>query len=657
MHRLKKPTLTLKAIKQLGIRSSLYYALYKIGLWSGYFKYRTPSAIVTRDHPPHTKKVNWIITLPKKEDINRLLQHKHDILISQAKEIISGKARLFGDQPVAIKLKPPGTLHHWTAYEQKKENWGIEDIKYIWEPARFGWTYPLGRAYLLTNDDSYAQSFWQLFGAFEESNPANMGQNWTSAQEVALRLMAMVFAAHIFNNAESTSQRKFQNLIQAIVTHADRIPLTICYAQAQNNNHWLTEGVALFTAGTFLKEYPKASQWRKLGWKWFNQAIKKQITDDGIYIQHSMNYHRLMLHSSLWMQMVTKAMGGTLPLSTVEKLAAATRWLLAQIDPISGQAPNLGHNDGSLILPLSTAEYYDFRPVAQSSSRAFLGKAYLPTGPWDELSLWLGLDITDTPVKIQAHPFTPAVLRIGDKQSYAILRATNFNSRPAHADQLHVDLWFKGHNVALDAGTYQYNAPPPWENALASTLVHNTISIDGKDQMQRAGRFLWLDWAQAKVIKYTDEEIIADHDGYQKIGIIHRRSLKRIDKYHWIIKDQLLSHPHQVSKHQFSLHWLTPDWKWENKKNNLLLRTPFGKLQIKITWQPLNNQARYLPPTLQILRAGKALIGSKPKKPIFGWFSPIYGKKVPALSIRYTVESLPPIAITSKWTFMENQNE
>ena len=68
------------------------------------------------------------------------------------------------------------------------------------------------------------------------------------------------------------------------------------------------------------------------------------------------------------------------------------------------------------------------------------------------------------------------------------------------------------------------------------------------------------------------------------------------------------------------------------------------------------NQVHYLPPTLQILRAGKALIGSKPKKPIFGWFSPIYGKKVPALSIRYTVESLPPIAITSKWTFIDNQN-
>ena len=54
-------------------------------------------------------------------------------------------------------------------------------------------------------------------------------------------------------------------------------------------------------------------------------------------------------------------------------------------------------------------------------------------------------------------------------------------------DQLHFDLWWHGINVAQDAGTYLYNGEPPWDNPLVSTRVHNTITIDGRDQMTRGG--------------------------------------------------------------------------------------------------------------------------------------------------------------------------
>jgi len=29
--------------------------------------------------------------------------------------------------------------------------------------------------------------------------------------------------------------------------------------------------------------------------------------------------------------------------------------------------------------------------------------------------------------------------------------------------------------------------------------VHNSLTVDGQDPMQRAGRFLWLRWAQARM--------------------------------------------------------------------------------------------------------------------------------------------------------------
>ena len=83
------------------------------------------------------------------------------------------------------------------------------------------------------------------------------------------------------------------------------------------------------------------------------------------------------------------------------------------------------------------------------------------------------------------------------KKSWAYLRTAQFTSRPSHADQLHLDLWWRGLNIARDAGTYLYNAPAPWDNSLTTTLVHNTVTINGRDQMTRAGRFLYLDWVNA----------------------------------------------------------------------------------------------------------------------------------------------------------------
>ena len=35
-------------------------------------------------------------------------------------------------------------------------------------------------------------------------------------------------------------------------------------------------------------------------------------------------------------------------------------------------------------------------------------------------------------------------------------------------DQLHLDLWWRGLNIAQDAGTYLYNADPPWDNPLVT---------------------------------------------------------------------------------------------------------------------------------------------------------------------------------------------
>jgi hypothetical protein len=246
---------------------------------------------------------------------------------------------------------------------------------------------------------------------------------------------------------------------------------------------------------------------------------------------------------------------------------------------------------------------------------------------------------------------------INNQQSWGYMRAVQFTSRPAHADQLHVDLWWLGHNIALDAGTFHYNAAPPWENGLAGTSVHNTITIDGKDQMQRAGRFLWVNWAQARsLIVEEPNSLAAEHSGYTRLGILHRRRLAQIGPLHWQVKDDLLpSGPGQVT-HSFILHWLLPDWPWELINTTISLIAPMGKITLAVTCSEDPRQVQAS--GVQLIRGGEVLSGAQTGcSPVLGWYSPTYGVKLPALSLRCFFAGKAPFSLISEWDLSPGQSK
>ncbi len=105
-------------------------------------------------------------------------------LLAEADEIVAGRFRQFGADPVEMRLAPPPPLADWTHYENHHAQ---ADIKLTWEPARFGWAFVLGRAWHISGDEKYAEAFWRHFEAFQAANPPGMGPNWMSGQEVGIR--------------------------------------------------------------------------------------------------------------------------------------------------------------------------------------------------------------------------------------------------------------------------------------------------------------------------------------------------------------------------------------------------------------------------------------------------------------------------------------
>ena len=655
-----------KALVQLGVQPVVLNARYRLGLATGHYR-----RMEKRTGPIEHGVLRPLFTFPIAEALLSVIgDDGKAALLAEADEIVTGQVRIFGSQPVPLRFTFSEPLRHWTEYETRPSLLAtlyapFPDVKFIWEPARFGWAFCLGRAYHLTRAEKYAETFWHDFEIFTTGNPPYQGPNWISGQEAALRLMAFVWAAQVFAESSSSTPERKAALARSVAVHASRIIPTLVYARSQQNNHLLTEAAGLLTAGLALPEHPQSSNWCRLGWKWVNEGLHSQIDSYGEYAQHSTNYHRLMLQVVLWTNYLIRNIdfGRYWPRQTKEAIVRSTHWLLAILDSDSGRTPNLGANDGAYLFPLTVCPFADYRPVLHAVARAFLDYD-LPHGPWDELALWFGVPL-ENPKYVQLPRY------LGDqlygKDSWVYLRTAQFTTRPSHADQLHVDLWWRSLNVAQDAGTYLYNADPPWDNRLTAAQIHNTVTVNGRDQFTRAGRFLYLDWFNA----YRRGSLEADpailqrtrgrHWGYWRMGVRHARTVTAYADGHWHVRDEMLPlrMPWDKKPITYRLHWLLPDWAWEASMREsvfeIRLDSQYGQVTLAISAgsQMMNNES-----WVTLIRAGEMVFNSghgwsesQPESTIRGWVSPTYGIKVPALSLAIESKSANDVQFTSEFIF------
>ena len=466
------------------------------------------------------------------------------------------------------------------------------DIKIIWEPSRFGFVYPLVRAYWRTADERYAEMFWRLVEDWREHNLPQLGVNWKCGQEISFRVMAWCFGLYGFLDAEATRAERVALLAQMIAISGARVEANLDYALSQHNNHGTSEGVGLWTIGVLFPELQLAEQWKATGRRVLETLGRELIYDDGAFSQHSVNYHRLMLQDYLWALQLGEVLNQPFTPELKERVGNAGEFLYQIQDEPSGRVPYYGQNDGALVLPLSNCDYQDFRPVIQAAQYFGTRTRCYSSGPWDEDLLWLfGPDALSASVERNERADFDAeqggCYTLRSQDGFVFTHCAAFRHRPAQADLLHVDLWWRGQNIALDAGTFSYNAPEPWDDALSSTAYHNTVTVDGRDQMERVRRFLWLPWATGRARNRKRSEAghliywEGGHDGYARLNVpvLHRRGILRVGE-HWLVLDRVTS----AAEHDYRLHWLLVDapHAWDEGARRLMLETPFGIYHVQV---------------------------------------------------------------------------
>jgi hypothetical protein len=388
----------------------------------------------------------------------------------------------------------------------------VGDIKLVWELSRLDWVLAFAQKAHHGEGESLTRlNFW--LADWCTHNLPYKGPNWKCGQEASIRVMHLAMAALVLGQVSNSAP----GLLDLVRLHLQRISPTVQYAMAQDNNHGTSEAAALFMGGSWLAAsgLAEGERWSRTGRQWLENRAARLIGPQGSFSQYSLNYHRVMLDTLCMADVWCRHLG--LPgfsKRLQSRALAATEWLRHMVNPLNGDGPNVGANDGARLLQLTDARYRDHRSTVQLAMALFARKrAYAQPGPYDYALQWLGVDMpTEVAQPVGSYVADDggfAMMRRGN--AMAMLRYPRFRFRPSQADVLHLDLWLGSDNLLRDAGTYSYNTESQWLNYFGGTASHNTVQFDGRDQMPRLSRFLLGDWLKTERLQPLQEDSQSTH--------------------------------------------------------------------------------------------------------------------------------------------------
>lgn len=526
------------------------------------------------------------------------------------------RIRLYGGLDLEATVPPdwhrhPLTGHgyapdaHWTTF--KDADPGAGDIKDLWELSRFGWLHARLRSWAATGDEDEAEIIWRVVEDWWVANPPYLGAHWMCGQETSLRTIGVMFLADALDTSASTTDDRRAMVASLVQDAVGRVAPTLGYALSQRNNHAISEAGFLWSAVVLAPWLPHAGRLRRRAQRALTEAVADQVASDGSYAQHSPTYQRVALHVLLWCLAVERATGAAAPSGVSAAVARSVGHLGPLIAPGSeGCVPDLGGDDGALVFALAPAAIGDMRPALAHAAAATAVTSDLGSGVWDEEAAWFGLAPTsgaDAPVSPSR---TTHALTRG--RAHAVVRAGPLAHRPAHADQLHVDVWLNGLVVARDPGSYRYTAVPPWGNALAGEDVHNVPRRRGHPQAIRSGRFFWRQWSEAIVETRTHQGPVTALVARLDLGgVVVRRLIAVVDGF-VLVADQ-------ADGASLTVRWNLPDAVVPHTTQGCtVVQAPSWRAELRH-----GAEARVLTPD--------------PGDPASGWWAPGYGRREPHVAL------------------------
>jgi len=596
-------------------------------------------------------------------DLRGLSGRSRALIVAFADEIRAGRYPFLGYGTAELGTSPKWNLDfttgvEWTQARHKGHKFirlDGSDVKVPFELSRLQFLPILGKAYLLTRDESYRRTARDLLWRWIQSNPVPLGVNWTIAMEAALRAMSMCFLLNLLAPFPPKEHRWLKLVTRSLSEHLLYIEANLEFSHLLTSNHYLSNVVGLYGLSVFL-DGPGVAARRQEYRTRIHEEMMKQVYDDGADYEASTGYQVLVTQLFTTALLLMRAERATRVMPAfIERLRMMFRFL-DTIASRQGELPHVGDcDDGRVELLVDDLEQMLLFPVVERNSLRIshllgLGQRLFGEGRGEaDDAAWYGLTETRRipypkpfldPPKVRRVKLLPnAGIAVLEHQSaellfFAIPNGIFGKGSHTHNDKLSFVFRVGGKEIFCDSGTGCYTRDVATRNGLRGTAAHNTVLVDGLEQNRLfpgpTGLFILGNEAAVTPIQQgTDSQgrfLRASHTGYLSLGVAHTRTIRATDcETAFGIEDELEG----GGVHDFELNFqLAPNRTAEivPTENGVRCRIP-GDSQV------------------QLMVSGPAGLQGAAEPSLV---STIYGSTVPAVRVRFWGRSPLPLCITTQ---------
>jgi hypothetical protein len=354
---------------------------------------------VRHQTPPHLHR-NLQALLPGSRDVAELTRrfpHIADMLrrqsVETAGQIVAGQYELLGvplnlgkeihwhKDPRGVYEFPRRFFHDVRIYELPE---GV-DVKHVWELGRHQYLPQLAFGWAFTHDEQYLNTIRRVLLDWIQQNPQFEGVHWTSALEVAVRLISWIWTLAILP-WESWSDDEQQRIYTAIVEHGEYLENHLSYYSSPYN-HLIGEATGLVLAGTLCQPESFASRWKSLGLRVLRHYGPQQFYGDGFCVEQATGYHHFTLGFLTLAIQAARVVGKDV--AELERVALAAYHAGKAFRQPGGRWPQFGDIDSARAMPVAHDDFWDFSSLYALAAAMFDdGQLKLPETGYEEL-FWL----------------------------------------------------------------------------------------------------------------------------------------------------------------------------------------------------------------------------------------------------------------------------
>jgi hypothetical protein len=580
-----------------------------------------------------------------------LFSGRLDSILEDAREICLGTVRLLGKKVHFASGRIDDNLDWETGDHFPMEFYrsvGVEDVsgaadlKRVWETNRHQFLITLGKAYWITGDQSYADKVIRTMEDWIDSNPIYRGTNWKESLELAFRLLSWTWSLRLIADSEALTDRVLQRILTSIANQRDHIARHLSFYYSPNT-HLLGEAFALFVVGLAFPGLGNENITPREALHILETELSRQIAKDGSDREQSAYYHCYALDIFLLTTILGKQHDISFGSAWMGRVERMVEFLLAIVRP-DGSLARFGDDDGGRTLRLDEESYY--RPNSLLATAAVLfDRADFKVGPpghVPEEIFWLfgtegttrfhNLPKAELSRSLAWFPDAEiAVQRSGPSPEDGWLICTGqpmgiLGSGHSHAGLLSFELVLAGVPVIVDPGTCTYEASGPWRDIFRSAGMHNTVEIDDSHLYLPAGPFRWSKAAFVQTSGLRTPDFNTVQLGYQVgdagMGCVRHRRCYSLESSH---AARICDRFDGTGQHKLTFSLQFAPEVHVQRKGNVELEIKIGAFEGLITLKGFKS--------FQLTES----VGKEDSK--LGWYSPHYGAKVSATTLRIEEEA------------------